>query len=119
MTARHIHNAAVDIRRGIGRQPQGRLGCPTGITCTAHRHRRFSQGLYFGAAAMSRIENIQREDLSPLEEAHGLQRLVKEFGLTHELAAQAVRRSRSAASNRQFLLNLADLLMASANTWAK
>ena len=40
------------------------------------------------AAAMSLIENIQREDLNPLEEAQGLQRLVKEFGLTHELAAR-------------------------------
>ena len=60
------------------------------------------------AAVMSLIENIQREDLNPLEEAHGLQRLVKEFGLTHELAAQAVGRSRSAASNLLRLLNLAD-----------
>ena len=60
------------------------------------------------AAAMSLIENIQREDLNPLEEAQGLQRLVKEFGLTHELAAQAVGRSRSAASNLLRLLNLAD-----------
>jgi ParB family chromosome partitioning protein len=60
------------------------------------------------AAAMALIENIQREDLNPLEEAHGLQRLVKEFGLTHEQAAQAVGRSRSAASNLLRLLNLAD-----------
>ncbi|MES2480627.1 MAG: ParB/RepB/Spo0J family partition protein [Pseudomonadota bacterium] len=60
------------------------------------------------AAAMSLIENIQREDLNPLEEAQGLQRLVKEFGLTHEQAAQAVGRSRSAASNLLRLLNLAD-----------
>lgn len=60
------------------------------------------------AAAMALIENIQREDLNPLEEAHGLQRLVKEFGLTHELAAQAVGRSRSAASNLLRLLQLAD-----------
>jgi ParB family transcriptional regulator, chromosome partitioning protein len=60
------------------------------------------------AAAMSLIENIQREDLNPLEEAHGLQRLVKEFGLTHEQAAQSVGRSRSAASNLLRLLNLAD-----------
>ena len=60
------------------------------------------------AAAMSLIENIQREDLNPLEEAHGLQRLVKEFGLTHEQAAQAVGRSRSAASNLLRLLNLTD-----------
>jgi ParB family transcriptional regulator, chromosome partitioning protein len=60
------------------------------------------------AAAMSLIENIQRENLNPLEEAQGLQRLVKEFGLTHETAAQAVGRSRSAASNLLRLLNLAD-----------
>jgi len=60
------------------------------------------------AAAMALIENIQREDLNPLEEAQGLQRLIKEFGLTHEDAAQAVGRSRSAASNLLRLLNLAD-----------
>ncbi len=60
------------------------------------------------AAAMALIENIQREDLNPLEEAQGLARLVKEFGLTHEQAAQAVGRSRSAASNLLRLLNLAD-----------
>ncbi len=68
------------------------------------------------AAAMALIENIQREDLNPLEEAHGLQRLIREFGLTHEQAAQAVGRSRSAASNLLRLLNLAEpvqtLLMA-------
>ena len=60
------------------------------------------------AAAMALIENIQREDLNPLEEAQGLQRLIKEFGLTHEDAAQAVGRSRSAASTLLRLLNLAD-----------
>jgi ParB family chromosome partitioning protein len=60
------------------------------------------------AAAMALIENMQREDLNPLEEAQGLQRLIKEFGLTHETAAQAVGRSRSAASNLLRLLNLAD-----------
>lgn len=60
------------------------------------------------AAAMSLIENMQREDLNPLEEAQGLQRLIKEFGLTHEAAAQAVGRSRSAASNLLRLLNLAE-----------
>ena len=60
------------------------------------------------AAAMALIENIQREDLNPLEEAQGLQRLVREFGLTHEQAAQAVGRSRSAASNLLRLLNLAE-----------
>ncbi len=60
------------------------------------------------AAAMALIENMQREDLNPLEEALGMQRLIKEFGLTHEQAAQAVGRSRSAASNLLRLLNLAD-----------
>ena len=60
------------------------------------------------AAAMALIENIQREDLNPLEEAQGLSRLVKEFGLTHEQAAQAVGRSRSAATNLLRLLNLAE-----------
>ena len=64
------------------------------------------------AAAMGLIENMQREDLNPLEEAQGLQRLVKEFGLTHEQAAQAVGRSRSAASNLLRLLNLADVVQA-------
>jgi ParB family chromosome partitioning protein len=68
------------------------------------------------AAAMALIENIQREDLNPLEEAYGLERLVKEFGLSHEQAAQAVGRSRSAASNLLRLLNLTklvqDMLMA-------
>ena len=60
------------------------------------------------AAAMALIENIQREDLNPLEEAQGLQRLTAEFGLTHEQAAQAVGRSRSAASNLLRLLNRAE-----------
>jgi ParB family transcriptional regulator, chromosome partitioning protein len=60
------------------------------------------------AAVMALIENIQREDLNPLEEAQGLQRLVTEFRLTHEAAAQAVGRSRSAASNLLRLLNLAE-----------
>jgi ParB family transcriptional regulator, chromosome partitioning protein len=68
------------------------------------------------AAVMALIENIQREDLNPLEEAQGLQRLVSEFQLTHEQAAQAVGRSRSAASNLLRLLQLAEpvqqLLMA-------
>ena len=60
------------------------------------------------AAAMALIENIQREDLNPLEEAQGLQRLIREFGYTHEQVAQAVGRSRSAASNLLRLLNLAE-----------
>jgi len=60
------------------------------------------------AAAMALIENIQREDLNPLEEAQGLARLVKEFNYTHEQAAQSVGRSRSAASNLLRLLNLVE-----------
>jgi len=51
------------------------------------------------ALALSLIENIQREDLNPLEEAVGLQRLIDEFGLTHEAAAKAVGRSRSTVTN--------------------
>ncbi len=59
------------------------------------------------AAVMALIENIQREDLNPIEEAQGLQRLIDEFKQTHEQAAQAVGRSRSAVSNLLRLLNLA------------
>lgn len=58
------------------------------------------------AAVMALIENIQREDLNPLEEAHGVRRLLDEFGLTHEQAALAIGRSRSATSNLLRLLNL-------------
>ena len=68
------------------------------------------------AAAMALIENIQREDLNPLEEAAGIQRLIDEFGMTHQAAADAVGRSRPAASNLLRLLQLAppvqELLMA-------
>jgi len=68
------------------------------------------------ALAMSLIENIQREDLNPLEEAAGLQRLIEEFGMTHQQAADAVGRSRPTASNLLRLLQLAkpvqELLMA-------
>lgn len=59
------------------------------------------------AAAMALIENIQREDLNPLEEAQGIQRLIHDFDFTHEQAAQAVGRSRSAVSNLLRLINLA------------
>jgi ParB family chromosome partitioning protein len=53
------------------------------------------------------IENIQREDLNPLEEAQGIHRLITDFSFTHEQAATAVGRSRSAVSNLLRLLNLA------------
>ena len=59
------------------------------------------------AAAMALIENIQREDLNPLEEAQGIARLISDFAFTHEQAATAVGRSRSAVSNLLRLINLA------------
>jgi ParB family chromosome partitioning protein len=59
------------------------------------------------ALALALIENIQREDLNPLEEAQGIKRLIEEFGLTHEVAAQAVGRSRSAVTNLLRLTQLA------------
>ncbi|QKM63767.1 chromosome partitioning protein ParB [Polynucleobacter tropicus] len=58
------------------------------------------------AAAMALVENMQREDLNPLEESQGLARLIEEFGFTHEQAAKAVGKSRSAISN---LLRLSQL----------
>ncbi|MCX9155641.1 ParB/RepB/Spo0J family partition protein [Niveibacterium sp. 24ML] len=68
------------------------------------------------ALAMSLIENIQRENLNPLEEALGIQRLIDEFGMTHQMAADAVGRSRPATSNLLRLLALPEpvreLLMA-------
>lgn len=67
------------------------------------------------ALAMALIENIQRENLNPLEEAQGIKRLIDEFAMTHEKAADAVGRSRAAVSNLLRLLNLSasvhDLLM--------
>ena len=58
------------------------------------------------ALAMALIENIQRQELDPIEEAQGIKRLIDEFGLTHDAAAQAVGRSRSAVSNLLRLLAL-------------
>jgi ParB family transcriptional regulator, chromosome partitioning protein len=60
------------------------------------------------AVSMALIENIQREDLNPLEEAAALLRLIDEFGLTHQAAAEAVGRSRAAVSNLLRLMELAD-----------
>jgi ParB family chromosome partitioning protein len=62
------------------------------------------------ALAMALIENIQRENLNPLEEAVGIQRLIDEFEMTHQAAADAVGRSRSAASNLLRLLNLPQVI---------
>ena len=62
--------------------------------------------------AMALIENLQREDLNPLEEARGIARLIEEFGHTHEQAGQAVGRSRTATSNLLRLLQLADAVQA-------
>lgn len=58
------------------------------------------------ALVMALIENIQRENLNPIEEAQGIQRLIEEFGMTHEAAAEAVGRSRSAVTNLLRLRNL-------------
>jgi len=67
-------------------------------------------------AAMALIENIQREDLNSIDEAHGLQRLIQEFGMTHDAVAQSVGKSRAAVSNLLRLLNLSrpvqDMLVA-------
>lgn len=60
------------------------------------------------AVAMALIENIQREDLNPLEEARALERLIKEFDMTHQTAAEAVGRSRAAVSNLLRLLDLTE-----------
>jgi ParB family transcriptional regulator, chromosome partitioning protein len=60
------------------------------------------------AVAMALIENIQREDLNPLEEARALDRLIREFEMTHQQAAEAVGRSRAAVSNLLRLLELSD-----------
>ena len=60
------------------------------------------------AVAIALIENIQRENLNPLEEARALHRLIEEFGLTHQSAAEAVGRSRAAVSNLLRLMDLAD-----------
>ncbi len=57
-------------------------------------------------AAMALIENIQREDLNAIDEAHGLQRLIQDFGMTHDAVAQSVGKSRAAVSNLLRLLNL-------------
>lgn len=62
------------------------------------------------ALAMALIENIQRENLNPLEEAVGIQRLIDEFQMTHQAAADAVGRSRSAASNLLRLLKLPEIV---------
>ena len=59
------------------------------------------------AAAMALVENMQREDLNPLEESQGLARLIEEFGFTHEQAAKAVGKSRSAITNLLRLIQLA------------
>jgi ParB family chromosome partitioning protein len=64
------------------------------------------------ALAMALIENIQREDLNPLEEAQGVQRLVDEFRLTHQEAADAIGRSRAATTNLLRLLNLTKAVQA-------
>ena len=69
------------------------------------------------ALALALIENIQRENLNPLEEAQGIARLIDEFGLTHDAAARAVGRSRSAVTNLLRLRELAVTLRATRELW--
>jgi len=64
------------------------------------------------AIAVALIENIQRENLNPLEEAHALHRLIEEFDMTHQQAAEAVGRSRTAVSNLLRLLDLGEVATA-------
>jgi ParB family chromosome partitioning protein len=107
---RHTEQDGLEIiageRRWRAARMAGLLEVPVLVKNVADEH----------ALAMSLIENIQREDLNPLEEANGIQRLITEFGLTHQQAAEAVGRSRSAVSNLLRLLQLPEqvqqLLMA-------
>jgi len=115
------------VRPLMGNKPGGKSGARTGANAQAVQYeiiageRRVRAAQLAGlkevpvlvrevadenAAIMALIENIQREDLNPLEEAQGVKRLLDEFGLTHEQAAQAIGRSRSATSNLLRLLNL-------------
>ena len=97
---RHTEQDGLEIiageRRWRAARMAGLLEVPVLVKNVADEH----------ALAMSLIENIQREDLNPLEEANGIQRLITEFGLTHQQAADAVGRSRSAVSNLLRLLQL-------------
>ncbi len=97
---RHTEQDGLEIiageRRWRAARMAGLLEVPVLVKNVADEH----------ALAMSLIENIQREDLNPLEEANGIQRLITEFGLTHQQAAEAVGRSRSAVSNLLRLLQL-------------
>lgn len=97
---RHTERGVLEIiageRRWRAARMAGLLEVPVLVKNVANEH----------ALAMSLIENIQREDLNPLEEANGIQRLITEFELTHQQAAEAVGRSRSAVSNLLRLLQL-------------
>ncbi|MDB1145066.1 MAG: ParB/RepB/Spo0J family partition protein [Alcaligenaceae bacterium] len=83
-------------RRYLASKKAGLKEIPAIITALDNKH----------AAAVSLIENMQRQDLKPLEEAIGIQRLIKEFELTHEQAAESLGKSRSSVSNLLRLLNL-------------
>jgi len=107
--ARELVNGDYEIIAGERRWRAARLAGLTQVTVLL---RKVPDN---AALAMALIENIQREDLNPLEEAIGIQRLIDEFQMTHQAAADAVGRSRSAASNLLRLLKLPqvvqDLLM--------
>ena len=93
------HSATKSSPANAAGAPRRSPGCP--------RARRHPARPDEAAIAMALIENIQREDLNPLEEARALERLINEFGITHQQAADAVGRSRAAVSNLLRLLELA------------
>lgn len=98
--AREIANGSYEIIAGERRWRAAQLA---GLTQVPVLLRKVQDNV---ALAMALIENIQREDLNPLEEAIGIQRLIDEFQMTHQAAADAVGRSRSAATNLLRLLKL-------------
>lgn len=107
---RPVHDGYFEIIAGERRWRAAQIAALTEVPCLVREIEDEA------ALAMSLIENIQREDLNPLEEAAGIQRLIDEFEMTHQQAADAVGCSRPAASNLLRLLNLAvpvqELLMA-------
>jgi ParB family chromosome partitioning protein len=98
--ARPIGNNRYEIIAGERRWRAARLA---GLTAVPAQVRAITDK---EALAMALIENIQREDLNPLEQAVGIQRLIDEFRMTHEVAAQAVGRSRVTVTNLLRLLAL-------------
>ncbi len=102
--ARELTNGSCEIIAGERRWRAAKLA---GLTLVPVLVRKVPDS---AALAMALIENIQRENLNPLEEAVGIQRLIDEFQMTHQTAADAVGRSRSAATNLLRLLKLTQVV---------